>query len=1080
MLFLISVDMPSIATGNRVAFLDPHEKYFNRGEPGQQFSTAEPLLAENFDQFEPFYQIFDCNINQGSHYSGTLFRFPLRTQPSQLSTKIYTREMVHNLFDSFKNEAGVILLFLKNVDSISLYEREDRGEIFHLYTAEVSQKSRDEVRKKRQDLIRNITADWDFTVNTTFYHLEIEKKCPGKPSEKNEWFVANQVGTGEKKLIELAQSLMLLPWIGIAFPVESNDTYSLGRIFCFLPLPPDGDCRTGLPVQVNGYFGLTDNRRALKWPGPDCQNDETAQWNKLLLQTVGSQVYANLIVNMVRDCSANLPPDLCAKIVYSALPDFRRVRQDWACILQPLFQIVLARKIFLTTCGGNSRWINLGEAIVDRLDETKGIGQEIKEVVLRTLLSAGQPVVSLPEHVIQIIDQYQWISGWATVKKITPGLFCNVLRSQFDFHQLDMTFEERLLVLEYALQNAPDLHGVPLLPLENHQFVKFSHPSVERIFIPSQKHSADLLPNMKHRLLYRNLSIQVQQKFHELGCSKVTQLHHPTAKDIKQLLWQNLPDDWSASQSETVTWNPVTNGHPSLAWLQLVWHWINENYSRNLDEFEGMPIIPVSINPPTSMARLRLNSTVITREHPLCNERLSDVVRDLLLQSGCVVVEKLPSFIKHDQLLHYISLPNPPGILSVLTVAKGKVIKRLSVAPDNVRHQLCSILSRLDNISSDQASFIRSLPIFEAVHESHFVSCETVPGRQRLVAPRNFSLPKKIRIVDRMSILACTKEQNYQLLEKLGMRIESTASLIAIHLNTFLNSGIRDIEKDNLMIWILQRMDAFNEEMPGFIQLIREMSCIPTSSGKRIAPNRLFDNSDGLLTRLLEGNNEAFPKDQFSEPIRRRKDALQIRRKENLTAQDVFDILSQTPKMTLNRGKALAELVNQRPQLLRERLLSSILREFPWVPRVQNRPGNYPDFVQWYDGMSLCKPNIMVSCSMSVLVGATVPVFDDRLISSEVQSMYETLTLLKRGNCSIVHAHKTISHNEISVNPKNICYVYFCLTLITVSESQVVFKKSKSWRIFSLFDWGIYSSALYVMKHVSSNRQFSDVLTDKF
>ncbi len=114
------LDLPSIVSGSTVAFLDPHEKYFVRGEPGQAFSTEDPLLApENFDQFEPFHQMFGCNLNQGNCYSGTLFRFPLRTQPSQLSNKIYTRDMVETLFDSFKNEASAILLFLKNVDSIS-------------------------------------------------------------------------------------------------------------------------------------------------------------------------------------------------------------------------------------------------------------------------------------------------------------------------------------------------------------------------------------------------------------------------------------------------------------------------------------------------------------------------------------------------------------------------------------------------------------------------------------------------------------------------------------------------------------------------------------------------------------------------------------------------------------------------------------------------------------------------------------------------------------------------------------------------------------------------------------------------
>ena len=995
----VFLDLPSIASGNTVAFLDPHEKYFVRGEPGQAFSKDDPLLTEHFDQFEPFHQVLDCSLSQGNHYHGTLFRFPLRKQPSQLSNKIYTKNMVQTLFDSFKNEASAILLFLKNVDSISLYEREERGELFHLYTAKVSEKSKTEVRKKRQELIQDITLEWDFAVRTSFYRLETERECAGKPTEKSEWFVANQVGTNEVKVIELAQNLKLLPWIGIAFPVDAikNTRRSLlGRIFCFLPLPPD--CRTGLPVQMNGYFGLTDNRRALKWPGPDCQNDETAQWNQLLLEKVGSQVYVNLIVNMTRENSGDISPNVLAQLVYTALPVYNHVREEWRCILEQFFRTVLTKEIFFTTARGiNSRWITLGEAIIDRLNESDDMRKEVKQVVLYTLLSAGQPIVSLPAHVMQVIDEYHQISGWKTLQQVSPALLCNVLRSNFDFHQLEMPFQHRLFVLEYALQNfqgnTSSLNNVPLLPLDNRQFIKFSHPSVEKIFISSVKHSADLLPNMKHRLLYHTLPQQLQHKLNELGTSKATQLHHPTANDIKQLLWLNLPNDWSCSyypQLETVTWIPNTNGHPSLAWLQLVWKWINENYSRNLAEFAGMPLIPVA---PSSMARLRRNSTTIVAEHPMCNETLSDLVREFLIKSGCILVKTLPSFVKHDQLFNYVALPNPSGILRILLVAREKVVQQLTFASDKVKIELCSILSRLNDIDLSQKSFIRTLPIFETVDRRHFVSCQTELGEQRLVAPRNLLIPAQFRIIDRTNILSSSKDESYRLLRALGMKVESTANLIKIHLGNFLNSGIRDEEKNNLMLWILEKVDILNQEMPAFVIFIRELSCISTASGKRIAPNKLFDHSDALLLKLLQSNNDAFPKKQFSEPIRRRKRELHVRRKENLTAQDVLVIVSQTPELSLEKGMALVELMNQRPQLLREctehgRLLSSFLREFPWLPRVQKRPANYPDFMPWYDGMVLCKPSNMQPDSLAILVGATVPVFESRLMSQKVQGMF--------------------------------------------------------------------------------------------
>ena len=921
-----------------------------------------------------------------------------------MSDKVYTKEKVNGLFDSFKNEASAILLFLKNVDSISLYERKERGAISHLYTVRVSEESKTEVRKKRRELIEDISLEWNFAEKSVFYHFEIEKQRPGKRLEKNKWFVANQVGTSERKLIELAQSLKLLPWIGIASPLDdTNDTSSLGRIFCFLPLPPDGDCRTGLPVQVNGYFRLTDNRRALKWPGPDCQNDDTAVWNELLLRKVGSQVYANLILNMVRDSSAHFTPQSLAKLVYSALPDPSHVRQDWRCILQPFFTTILAGEIFLSTANGNPRWIGLGEAIIDRLDETNGMREEIKRVVLSTLLSAGQPIVSLPRHVLGIIDQFHQISGWRNLRKITPELLCNVLSSDYNFHALPTAFEEKLLVLEYALQNIPgnipSLHGVPLLPLENGQFTKFqslsSFLSVEKIFIPSEKHSVDLVPNTKHRFLLRNLPAQVQQKLNQLASYSATQLSHPTANDIKQLLWESLPADWNHPQLATVTWNPGVGGHPSLAWLGLVWKWINQDFPNNLSEFEGMPLIPVTVNPPSSMARLRRNSTIIVSEHSLCVETLSVAVRQLLVKSECVVIEKLPLFLHHGQLLHYIALPTASGILSVLSVAKEKVIQQLAAASNEVKIELSRILSSLGSVALDQRLFIRTLPIFETVDKRHFVSCHTERGGQCFVAPRNFSLPVGIRIIDQTKVLSSAKDENDALLRKLGMKIETTASLITIHLEDFLsNSEIKNEEKDKLMLWILERMDILSQEMPGtFVEFIRQLACIPTGSGRRRAPNQLFDHSDGLLKRLLEGDNDAFPTETFSMPMQRRKNELNVRRRENLTGQDVFLIVKRSSELNYDRGMALVELLNQQPRLLREyttdgMLLANALRELPWLPRVHNRPANYPDFMPWYDGMNVCKPSSMYPDSLALLVGAIAPVYNKTMISDEVQSTY--------------------------------------------------------------------------------------------
>jgi hypothetical protein len=47
-----------------------------------------------------------------------------------------------------------------------------------------------------------------------------------------------------------------------------------GKAFCSLPLPFESPAAlTGLPVHVNASFGLSDNRRDIKWTGNDQKND---------------------------------------------------------------------------------------------------------------------------------------------------------------------------------------------------------------------------------------------------------------------------------------------------------------------------------------------------------------------------------------------------------------------------------------------------------------------------------------------------------------------------------------------------------------------------------------------------------------------------------------------------------------------------------------------------------------------------------------------------------------------------------------------------------------------------------------
>ena len=1008
----LPVDLPSIVSGETVAFLDPHEKYFVRGQPGQAFCMEEPLLTENYDQFEPFHEIFDCSLSQGNHFRGTLFRFPLRTEPSKLSSKVYTKSMVNALFESFQNEASVILHFLKNIDCIRLYERESRGALHHIYSVKVSDDSKAEVRRKRKELTANITPDWDFTAKSAFYTLEVEEHGEGKDCKKRKWFMANQVGTNEGQLIALGKELKLLPWIGMAFPIDSNHCGSHGgRIFCFLPLPPDADCRTGLPVHVNGYFGLTDNRRSLKWPGPDCQNDDTAEWNRLLLRKVGSCVYVSLIENMITNRSVPASELAAhAQLVYSAFPRLHDVKEDWQCLLQPFCTKILAKDIFFTAANRKAGWINLNQAVFNRLGQSGEPSKEVKEVVISSLLKACQPVVTLPGHVLEIVDVYSHESGWQTIKEISPSLVRDVLRESSERACLPVEAEKKLLLLEYVLQdtpeNATDLQGVPLLPLENGEFCTFQlfklqSSASKKVFIATQKHKVGLLPNAKHRLLRNSISLTLKQKLAQLpGINRSTgfptQLFNLTRNDVPQLLWESFPPHWSRyhrPDQQTVSWTPEDQSHPPAGWLQLLWEWVADQYPSNPSQLEDMPLIPLSVGSCRSLGRLRRNSTIIVAKHWTFTDSLPVTVRQLLTASGCAVIDQLPSYLKHAHIFDYVTPPTPQGVLKVLTMVAKTVCSRLETSSDDVKLQLRSILSKMRSMSTDEVSFLQTLPIFRAIDGKHFIACR-VNDQKRPVAPQNFSLPEGIQLLDQGEIISSSEEESIRLLKELRMEVQTTAGLLMTRLETYMKgTGYSKLEKNKLMLWILERMEILGEENPGFVPFLRRLSFVPTDSGTRKAPCQLFDHCDQVLSQMLLDYPDAFPSKEFSRPMQKRQSDLGVRCRNNLTALDLVEISSvrsSSSQNGLKKGNALLDVLNQRPNLLTESVLggtslSDKLREVVWLPRVVHRPDRYPKFLPWYDGDHVCKPKDMCPSSVALLVGASVPVFDDRHVKKEVQ-----------------------------------------------------------------------------------------------
>ena len=284
-------------------------------------------MAEIADQFSPYKGIFDCTgeVFYRGFYNGTLFRFPLRTATSDLSETLYSFEKVDTLFDSFKADAHLMLLFLQHLESIELYLREESdSRPRKVFQVKISEESLHTVRAKRKEFREKIEpGKLTSASRSVTYPIIIETVNFDSPGATNNtkhhsflvtsYFCGGKVSSTFQKLMS-DKSLSYLPSVGVAMALPTGPKLETpdiqGHVFCFLPLPVQKTSLTGLPVHVNGFFALTQNRRHIKSPNAEQEDqektgrqltDKSLLWNKCLLEEAIPRAYAKMILEAIKE-----------------------------------------------------------------------------------------------------------------------------------------------------------------------------------------------------------------------------------------------------------------------------------------------------------------------------------------------------------------------------------------------------------------------------------------------------------------------------------------------------------------------------------------------------------------------------------------------------------------------------------------------------------------------------------------------------------------------------------------------------------------------------------------------------------
>lgn len=464
--------------------------------------------------------------------------------------------------ENFKNEAHLLPIFLKHLEKVEIYEKAQRETEPRLtYSMSIDNSCLKEVRHKRKEfMLKTKSAESKTKIIMTTFKLLIETKWYSHSNKCSKnyhkylvtlYYSEAQASISFNKLLK-DPDIHYLPWVGVAMSLnerqpedqytQSNEsiendgmknrnddksngvdeenyfklTQEDGRIFCFLPLPMEQGYSTGLPVFINGFFALEQNRKHLKWPesfnirNREEMMDKQVLWNVCLLKEVLPKCYTQLVIEAIKLSSSNIMSDsyedkessfkISDKMIYRMFPNSECIDQRWEEILFPLYSELMKHPIVFTKANGGT-WIEPKFAVFNKITSN----ETVSNLITNILLEDSVRVVSPPSHVITAIRKY----SRSSVLEVGPSLVsktCRSLQSSRSSIFKRFSKSDKIELLKYfVLQNKFDsLDGLELLPLNDgtfHYFYYSPWKADRPIYILKDLEMMKLLPGVDKDLL---------------------------------------------------------------------------------------------------------------------------------------------------------------------------------------------------------------------------------------------------------------------------------------------------------------------------------------------------------------------------------------------------------------------------------------------------------------------------------------------------------------------------------------------------------------------------------------------------
>ncbi|CAG8483723.1 30652_t:CDS:10 [Gigaspora margarita] len=806
-------DLPSFVSGEHIVFFDPLEKFLPKtGNPprsprGTKINFIEKDFKKRFeDQASTYAGIFGCEFKE--KFNGTLFRLPLRTNPSELSIQtLKSKDLKSKIFDNIKGSRE--MLFLRNIEQCNLFQMNTTGNLDLIWEAKI-QNMNDEIRELR------ISNSWE----AKLYQLEMEMCCKQSRYYKNGkcseiWLICNGGDdmVDKSRFRDISKEVNLLARGGVASLLAMGDGKSLkdlksemfsnvptlnGKVYSYLSLP----MFTSLGVHINGTFCLSSDRKNVLQADSDLLTAETkeGEWNRYILLDVLPPLHSKLLEHVANQLMSPFNDQMFSRLW--PMPPTSDIYREYG--LNVLRGLYLKRyKVFWTEANGGALTSFDKAYFVPSNDST----------IADILIKHGIEIVKLSEEKMNQINEMIKKMPYSSFKSITPNFVCSLLR--YNSNILDIADEKShelaFQLLNFILQGEASerlkhykqLNGLRLLPLCDKSLGTFGS---QTYYIADQE-LRKLFPRALSKFV-ADPPLKFDWIFKNTNCCNELKIKSLDANSIIDLL------EYVLERDKEIDWKPHGEQYPNKDWH-------NKILSKFTNPFVNYECV--------KLARYPILSTCI----PPNKLVLPDCCNPLLMHSHHPMVSLLARF---EVRFTDTSLPfncHPFIKNCILQQSAVNMIKSLEYA---VRKSSKSL----------QQLFAEKLSIDEVKRFRSFIKDEVITGQKGIIPPRDFPF---FSIQEETNIFLVESDTDFHTLFTLGAKYIEPVEYVKEHLNPL------TITLDQQYIDFLKGVLSLEKrEIENYLSPLKIVPNYHLS--ELVKANTLYDLNESLFRRIFWNTNK--------------------------------------------------------------------------------------------------------------------------------------------------------------------------------------------------------------------------------